>query len=134
LGSRIANIATIILALFAYLPTIRTNLPLVPRGSPLDWVILFSIVQALLALAESFIINSVGKHDTVKIILWACAGSLTVVSMIYVAFLWYKFKIRAQNFSKNKYVPNRNMDKFEPKEWECKLGYYESSNKIYSLR
>jgi hypothetical protein len=92
LGGKLSNIITILLALFAFLPSYREQIPNVPYITALDRVIYFSVFIILVVLVDLVAFHFEHEHFIHNLIFFTTA-TLTVLLLLFIIteYIIYRF-------------------------------------------
>ena len=72
-GARIANVAVIMLAYVAFIPTVRSVIPPVPYPTISDLVIFINLIACMITIIQTVLVaNGFIKYSAPLIILTAC--------------------------------------------------------------
>lgn len=117
LASKIGNIATLVLALIAYLPSIRSEVPSVAYFTLCDTMVYSCLLINGLALLDGILLHYIEKSVITKVI-FSCAGFLFIVLCFYVfvkciKHLQFKKRVTAISLIEVKQASNE----FIPSEW-----------------
>jgi len=121
LSDRIGNIATLMLALLAYLPTVRSEIPYVPYFTFCDNVIYSCIFINALCLLEAFIVNYV-EHEAITIVTAVIAVGIFLTLCFYILVNCIKHLRFKKKWTKIVFVEVKQAsNKFHAEEWENSL-------------
>jgi hypothetical protein len=132
LANKLSSLITLLLAIIAYLPVLRSKLPSMPYFTITDLVAYACIIQVFIGVLEALCLN---KLDAV-IFSWICLGFLLFIPTLVFVFLLLKltiYRFRKFRYDKRPLRVNVAASRFDPNEWETLAGLKAigSSKEIY---
>jgi len=123
-SDKLGILVTLLLAMFAFIPTIRDNIPKVPFITFLDLQLFFSIALIFVGLVETVLAQFMENKEVFGGVHLACLGVsvfVFIISIASIGMLWYPFKMICRRYNReSKMRMGKFVEKagYKPESWE----------------